>query len=211
MTSPAALPRVTVSANAQGAALPDSFVITARVAAHAGDTAKAAKTLITRYAQLEAAVARLPASVEIGHGPMTNWPDGAKRSNWHAERTMTLTGADLALVGEVANTVAAVPDVALDGPHWRLGPDAAVHAELQGRVVHEARTRAERYAATLGGVLGRLVELRDEGGSHFHMQTASMDSWRGGGPPDVASLDLTPQQVEVHAAVTATWYLVLPE
>ena len=208
MTSPNPLPLVTVRASVQRTTLPDSFVLNARVSAHGNEATKATTMLVARYAQLEAAVAHLPPSVDIGHGPLTNWSNGAKRAEWSAQRTMSVTGTGLDGVGQVANAIAAVPDVALDGPHWQLDRDAAVHAELQADAVHEARARAERYATALGGTLGRLVELRDDGGQHYVM-AASM-SFRGKAEPDIASLDLTPQPLEIEATVTATWQLVLP-
>jgi uncharacterized protein YggE len=213
MATPTPQPQVTVSATAHGHALPDSFVITAQVSAEAGDAAKAARTLVERYSRLEAAVAHLPPSLQIVHGSISNWPADPKRNTWQSVRPMTLTGTDLALVGQVANSVAAVPDVALDGPHWQLGPDAPIHGELQGHAVLEARARAERYAAALGGALGRLVHLTDGNGGHRYAAAASMRGGllQGGGPPDMASLDLTPQPLEVSTSVTVTWYLVLPD
>jgi uncharacterized protein YggE len=213
MTSPSMSPTVAVTAHAQREVPPDSFVLTGRVSTRGEDSAAAMRELATRYRELEAAVAALASSFEIRHESINNWPEGGRRQIWHANRAITLTGNDLSTVAAAAAALASVPDVALEGPLWRVDRDNPAHAELQAEAVQEARARAERYAAALGGVLGRLVELSDPGagGGMLYRMSAHALASGGGEAMDIASVDLSPQPIEISASVNATWYLVLPD
>jgi uncharacterized protein YggE len=122
-----------------------------------------------------------------------------------------LRGRDTAVVGAVAEALREVPGITLNGPEWELDRDNRAYGEVQQDAVEEARGRAERYAAALGGTLGRLVEISDpEAGGHLyrgavaHAASARMDA-------DLGLLDFDPQQVTISARVEARWYLVLPE
>jgi uncharacterized protein YggE len=209
MTTPLSLPTVSVSVSAQLEVPPDTFVVIASASASLADSTAALHGLVARYSKLEEAAANLPASVEVRHGELTNWPEGGKRKLWHARRSMTLVGRDTSVVAEVANALAAIPDISIEGPMWQIDRDNRAYGELQSDAVDEARARAERYAAALGGTLGQVVELSDPEGAHiFHVGMAARASAAG---PGVDSLDLSPQTVTITATVTARWYVVLPD
>jgi uncharacterized protein YggE len=214
MTIPQQAPTVAVTASVEREVSPDSFVLTAQVSAVGADAATALHELVARYAELERVTGNLPRSVEARPGELRNWPQGGKRKGWWAERAMTLIGSDPSIVGEIANALAAVPEISLQGPTWQVDRDNPAYAELQADAVIEARARAQRYAAALGGTLGRLAELSDPEGSHlFHgpMSGLASNSARGTGSLDLGSLDLGPQSVTIRATVNATWYLVLTD
>jgi uncharacterized protein len=214
MTSSPKLPTVAVTATAHREVAPDSFVLTGRVSTRGADSTTALTELANRYRELEAAVAALPPTFEVRHEAINNWPEGGRRQVWHATRAITLAGSDPATVADAAGAMASVPDVALEGPMWRVDRVNPAHAELQAEVVQEARARAERYAAALGGVLGRLVELSDPGAGegHFAMRAHALALSAGGAEAmDIAGVDLSPQQIEISASVNARWYLVLPD
>jgi uncharacterized protein len=212
MTSSPTLPTVAVTANAQREVVPDSFVLTGRVSTRSADSTTALTELAARYRQLETAVAALPPTFEIRHEAINNWPEGGRRQLWHATRAITVTGRDVAAVADAATAMASVPDVALEGPLWRVDRDNPAYAEMQAEAVHAARARAERYAAALGGTLGRLVELSDPGadGMHYAMRAHGLAAG-GAEAMDIAGIDLSPQPIEIMAAVNATWFLVLPD
>jgi uncharacterized protein YggE len=151
---------------------------------------------------------RLPSSVTVEHGELSNWSDGNRRTRWRAQRTLTLVGRDVSAAAAVSGELALVPGAALHGPMWQVDRDNDAYAAVQRDAVEEAKLRAARYAAALGGTLGRLVELADPEGAHvFGMRLSAA---RGSGS-EVAELDFTPQQVTISASVTARWFLVLPD
>jgi uncharacterized protein len=212
MTSMQSLPTVSVNASAQLEVPPDTFVIQASATGSGGDSTAALRDLVTRYSQLEAVAGNLPSTVEVRHGELTNWPEGGRRRLWHARRAMTLIGHDTSAVGDVANALAAIPEVALEGPLWQIDRDNRAYGELQSDAVDEARARAERYAAALGGTLGQLVELSDPDGAHvFHGMAREARALSISDAPDVGSLDLSPQTVTITATVNARWYVLLPD
>jgi uncharacterized protein YggE len=210
MTSAHSAPTVSVHATAHLDVTPDSFVLYASVSGTGSDSAAALQDLAGRYAQLEDAASRLPASVEVRHGELHSWSDGRKRDGWHAQRTATLTGRDTAAVAAVAGALGELAGLGLNGPEWRVDRDNRAYGEVQQDAVEEARARAERYAAALGGSLGRLVELSDPEGAHGFAPVAMAMHSRAE-EADLGMLDYSPQQVTLSATVQARWYLVLPD
>jgi uncharacterized protein YggE len=211
MTTPPSLPTVAVSASAQLEVPPDTFVIQASATGSGGNSTDSMQDLVARYAQLEGLAANLPDTVEVRHGELTNWPEGGRRRLWHARRVMTLIGRDPSAVAEVASALAAIPEVALEGPTWQIDRDNRAYGELQSDAVDEARARAERYAAAVGGTLGPLIELSDPEGAHVFRDSARAFSLSAAAAPDVGSLDLSPQTVTITATVNARWYVLLPD
>jgi uncharacterized protein YggE len=205
-------PRVTVSATARREVPPDRFTFSAAVSGVDADVRAARAALAARYVALEQALAELPESAEVRPGELTTWPEGVHpEQRWRVHRGVTVLGDDVTVVGDVLAALVRAPDAELDGPRWSLRPDHPVHSELQTEVVRLARERAERYATALGGTLGRLVELRDPEGGGWYAEAVPVAAAFGRARPDVDDLDFQPVAVTVHAAITATWSLVLPE
>jgi uncharacterized protein YggE len=215
MSTPTNLPTVCVRANAGRAVEPDSYVVIARALGHGADSAGAARELSARCGELDAAVLALPRlSADIERGAVVVHPDwesakGRKAQRWHGSREMRVSGHDTRQVAELVGAISAVAGVEIEGPHWQLGRDNPAHAELAAEAVREAMTRARRYAAALGGTLGRLVELSDTGmgGGMRHFSAGSVSA---GASPGLDTLDFTPQPVDLSAGVEARWYLTLP-
>jgi uncharacterized protein len=217
MTQFGSLPTVAVHGIAERSVAPDSYNLVARVAVEAAQTQVAAEGLAEGFAALEATIAQLAhLNLDVERTGISMYEDakplGSRRSAWHASRAMTLTGRDTSQVAEVAGALGRVPDVAIEGPHWRVERDNPAHAEIQAEAVREALARAERYAAALGGTLGRLVELSDTGmgggGYRLAMAASARDI---GGRPGLESMDFTPQPIEISAGVQGRWYLNLTD
>lgn len=214
-------PTVAVSASVQRAVVPDSYVLVATAVAHAADSTTAVAHLAARFGELEAVVTGLPhVALQLERGGVAVHPDydaqhyldkGA--SGWRASRHLSAEGRDLSQVAELAGAFGRLTDVEIAGPRWQLDRDNPAHAELAAEAVHEAIARARRYAVTLGGTLGRLVELTDTGMDHGGMRLAAgtpgmaMDSGGAG----LETLDFTPQPVDVYASIQGRWYLTLPD
>lgn len=214
------LPTVAVNASVQRAVAPDSYVVIARAVARAADSSAAAAQLAARFGELETVARGLThLALEVERGGVSVHPDweaqpygGKTPSGWRATRDLTATGRDLSQVAELVGALGRVADVEIEGPHWQLDRDNPVHAELAAEAVHEAIARAGRYAAALGGTLGRLVELTDTGmghGGHEVMRRISAKAMDMS--PGLESLDFTPQPIEVYAGVQGRWYLSLPD
>ncbi|PZS27470.1 MAG: hypothetical protein DLM58_18815 [Pseudonocardiales bacterium] len=221
MSQPMSLPTVAVDASVQRAVAPDSYVVIARAVARAADSSTAAAQLAARFGELETVARGLThLALEVERGAVSVHPDweaqpygGKTPSGWRATRDLTATGRDLSQVAELVGALGRIADVEIEGPHWQLDRDNPVHAELAAEAVHEAIARAGRYAAALGGRLGRLVELTDTGmGGGREMGFARQISSRGADMVvGLETLDFTPQPIEVYAGVQGRWYLSLPD
>ncbi|HEY3714139.1 MAG TPA: SIMPL domain-containing protein [Jatrophihabitantaceae bacterium] len=216
---------VAVHATAHRDVTPDSFDAVVRLVCRAGDAAAAMTALIAGFARVEEAIEALPTASDVtvsrsgvSQRKVVAWrPDGPGVPEWIASRQITLTGRDIEQAGQIIAPFAALTDTVdgleLDGPTWRLDRDNPVHAELQAEAVHEARARAERYAAALGGRLGALIELADPGMGYprqrgdIAVAKVSYQSQPGEG---FETMDFTPVPIEVEAGVQARWALILP-
>jgi uncharacterized protein YggE len=207
------LPQVAVHASARREVVPDSFEIVVRVACRSSEAEAALAALTTGFARVERAIDALPPSdVVARRGAVSQrWMPWEQDPAWLASRHVTLTGRDVEQATDVAAPFAAlsstVDGLELTGPIWKLDPDNPVYAELQAEAVHEARARAQRYAAALGGTLGPLIELADPGRRHYAVPLGREASVGGAG---FESLDFTPVPIEVEAGVDGRWALILP-
>jgi uncharacterized protein len=222
MTVPMSPPTVAVSASVQRAVAPDYYVVVATTVARAPDSSVAASQLAARFGELEAVVSGLPhLALKVERGAVSVSPDwevqphggGKAPTGWQASRQLSATGRDPNQVAELVGALGRVAEIMIDGPHWQLDRGNPVHAELAAEAVHEAIARAGRYAAALGGTLGRLVELTDTGMGHGGRDMAMMVAGHPAMPADAGleMLDFTPQPIDVHASVQGRWYLTLPD
>jgi len=80
--------------------------------------------------------------------------------------------------------------------------------EAQRKAVEDARTRAQAYADALGGRLGALIRLADDGTEHPYPVPMAMSAEGARmGVDSVRQLGLTPGTVTVRAVCTAVWAL----
>lgn len=219
MTS--APPHVAVHATAYRDVTPDRFVATVRLVCANTDSAAATAALTKGFARVETTIEALPPALDVTVRRTgvslrkITWGD-RRRPEWNASRSVTLTSNDVERAGEVispfAALAAAVEGLELDGPTWRLDRDNPAHGELQAEAVHEARGRAERYAAALGGRLGLLIEVADPGvGSPGWSADRQMKlAYGGSGGDGFETMDFTPVPIEVEVGVDASWALILP-
>ncbi|MDQ1463684.1 MAG: uncharacterized protein QOC73_625 [Actinomycetota bacterium] len=222
MTIPMSPATVAVSASVQRAVAPDSYLVIATAVVHGADSATAAAHLVTRFVELEAVVSGLPhLGLKVERGGVSVYPEwdakpyrGKTPTRWLARRQLSAEGRDLGQVAELVGAIGRLADVEIAGPHWQLDRDNPTHAELAAEAVHEAIARAGRYAAALGGTMGRLVELTDTGmssGGRDITFAASMSMDRQSGGAVLELLDFTPQPIDLYASVQGRWYLTLPD
>jgi uncharacterized protein YggE len=205
-------PTVVVNGFAERTVAPDRFVMNAGISVRAADSAAAHAGLAQRFATLDQAVMALGTDdITVERSGIHSYGEGGRNRRWVAGRTLSVTCTDTARAAEVAGAFERIADLQLDGPHWLVDRGNPARADAQGAAVQDARERAERYAAALGGRLGRLVELQDGGGDMpFHaVAFAARSAEHGDG--GLETLDLSPQQQTITASVQARWRLALPD
>ena len=208
------MPQVAVHASARREVVPDSFEVVVQVACRRGDAEDALATLTTGFARVEQTIDALPPSDAVARrGAVSQrWTPWERDPGWLASRRVTLTGRDVEHASEViapfAQLSGTVDGLELSGPIWGLDPDNPVHAELQVEAVREARARAQRYAAALGGTLGPLIELADPGLGHYAVPLGRVESSAGGA--GFETMDFSPEPIAVEARVVGRWALILP-
>jgi uncharacterized protein len=116
---------------------------------------------------------------------------------------ISLLVTDVTRLDAVLSALVGAEPTDLQGPRWVLADPAAAQREAQGRAVTDARTRAEGYAAALGGTLGPLLRLSEapEHAAPMTYRTAARES----AAPDVRALGLEPEPVRVTARCATTW------
>ncbi len=217
------LPQVAVRSTVYRDVTPDSFEVTVRLVCRTADAAAAATSLAAGFARIEQTIDSLPGpDLTIERGAVSQrkvmWrhhPDGAPITEWIAARHVVVTGRDNQRAGAVMRAFAELTDtvdgIELHGPSWRLDNDNPAYGEVQADAVGEALARARRYAVTLGGRLGTLIELADTGLDGGRIVYAEQASFRSGGPGEgFETMDFTPVPVQISATVDARWALIVP-
>jgi uncharacterized protein YggE len=124
-----------------------------------------------------------------------------------AAEDLALLVTDVTVLEDLLPALVGAEPTDLQGPRWVLSDPAAALREAQQRAVTDARTRAEGYAAALGGTLGPLLRL-SEAPEHGVPVAYRMAAESAG--PDVRALGLEPEPVRLTARCTTTWALELP-
>jgi uncharacterized protein YggE len=148
-------------------------------------------------------------SVHVGD----RW-DGKRRIGSTAQEQLVLRITDLGVLDDLmAGLFSAEPEW-LDGPHWSLVDETAAVREAQRLAVADARARAEAYAEALGGRLGALLRLSDDGAERPYPvmrgapMTLAAETARGVSADSVQQLGLVPEHVTARVSCTAAWALL---
>jgi uncharacterized protein YggE len=132
---------------------------------------------------------------------------GKRLVGCRADEYLALLVTDVAALDAVLSALVGAEPTELRGPNWVLEDPAAAHREAQRRAVANARTRAEGYAAAVGGTLGPLLRLSD--GPEHAVGLGYRATAAEAAGPDVRALGLEPEPVRVTARCTTTWALHL--
>lgn len=124
-----------------------------------------------------------------------------------AAEDVALLVTDVTVLADLLPALVGAEPTDLQGPRWVLSDPAAALREAQQHAVADARTRAEGYAAALGGTLGPLLRL-SEAPEHAAPVAYRVAAEAAG--PDVRALGLDPEPVRVTARCTTTWAVLLP-
>ena len=126
------------------------------------------------------------------------------RTGWRAARTSRLDVTDVTRLGDLIAELSAAGG-AVAGPYWQLNRDNAAHREARRLAAADARRRAEDYATALALEVERVLWVAEPGlrsGSDLHIDRphAAIQA-SAAGPTGDEVIDVTPDEVSVHAAV----------
>jgi uncharacterized protein YggE len=195
----------------------DRAEIRVTYAANAADRSKAVEALGERAGAVDAVLRgdAMARAVEVRQRSMhvgDRW-DRKRRVGATAQLQLVLRVTDLSVLDDLLAALFSAEPEWLDGPQWLLADETTAVREAQRLAVDDARARAVAYAEAIGGRLGTLLKLTDEGAERpfpvmrsaamtFAAETAAVSR------DSVQQLGLVPQQVTVRAACTVSWSLL---
>jgi uncharacterized protein YggE len=190
----------------------DQAEVRVSFAANAADRATAVTMLGERMAGVDQVLHRDGVQIRQRNVHVGDRWDGKRRSGSTAQQQLVLRVTDLAILDELlAQLLTAQPDW-LDGPNWSLVDETSAVRQAQHRAVADARARAEAYAEALGGRLGALIRLADDGAERPYPMHGgarmAMAADLAVSRESVQQLGLVPEQVTVRATCTAGWDLL---
>lgn len=134
------------------------------------------------------------------HGEHTN--TGWQHRGYRGATRVAVRVTDAALASRLVSEAAARLAVRIDGPTWRVAHDNPAHSEARRRAAEDARSRAEEYAAALGGRVGAVGSVMEAGaaspGPEPRMYAARQE---------LSAMPIEAGEHEVVAAVDVTFQL----
>jgi uncharacterized protein YggE len=195
-------------------AVADQAELRVSFAANEADRTRAVNLLAERMAVVDPLLRRDGVTVRQRTVHVGDRWDGKRRVGATAQQQLVLRVSDLGVLDDLLAALLSAEPEWLDGPHWSLEDETAAVREAQRLAVADARSRASAYADALGGRLGSLIRLSDEGAERPYpmmrggdMMTFAAESG-GVSRNSVQQLGLAPQQVTVRATCVATWGLL---
>lgn len=126
-----------------------------------------------------------------------------QRQKWTAENNLEITLRDTERVAELADLLTTSRATNVYGPSFRLDETNTFDRELIEAAMEDARSKADRFAATTGRSLGKVVQISE--GSNYngpYFPLARM-SYQGGG----GGASIEPGTSSVIKTVTVTYEL----
>lgn len=157
---------------------------------------------------------RRPSAIRVGPRHDAG-PRGPILRGQAAERTVVVELHADGEVGDLVGRAVSGAGARVHGLQWTVDADNPVHGDLRAAAVHDARDRAEAYAAAAGLRLGPLRWLAEPGLGPDRVRTGEPEmaftAMRaagdlGGGEPPI--LDLRPEDVRLSAAVEVSYELL---
>jgi uncharacterized protein YggE len=96
---------------------------------------------------------------EHGEHTSTGW----QHRGYRAASRIAVRSGDAELASRLVSEAAERLEARIDGPTWRVAHDNPAHTEARRRAAADARSKAEEYAAALGGRVGALAAIAEPG------------------------------------------------
>jgi uncharacterized protein len=149
---------------------PEIAVIRVMVTARDKDRRRALDLLTDRNHRLTALISGYGDAVEeVRSDPVHVAPElrdargREKVAGYAAAAGLTLTVADLSVLGELVPRLADEDMVTVAGPSWRLRPASPAYRRARLAAARDATRRAREYAEAFGGQLAGLIQAADTG------------------------------------------------
>lgn len=128
--------------------------------------------------------------------------------------TTKLVTANFSVLGELVLKLGALEEATVNGPVWGLRIDSPAYREARQAAVLAALIRASDYASAIGAEVTHLLSVSDTGLTsqsqpHYAARGLALESMVDGGSS--ASIDLSPTQQRVYAAVEAHFAITSPD
>jgi len=200
---------VSVRGSGTAAAQPDEVTVGLGVETLRPSAAEAfaeAARLVTEVVSLceelgVAAGSRTTSRVSLAeHGEHTD--AGWQHRGYRATSRIAVRLGDAELAGRLVSDAAERLGTRIDGPSWRVSHDHPARADARRRAAEDARSRAEEYAAALGGRIGAIVSIAEPGTAPQGPEPQVL-ALRA----EVASMPLETGEQEVVAEVDVTFQL----
>ncbi len=211
---------IVVTGTSQREVPAERVTVRLRLAADGSDRDALVSEVGTQHAQLTSQVEQLQSAGVVswwasdqlqawGERPWSN--DGVQLPVvHHAAVELRVRFVDFAALGVWLTEAAAAETVTVAGLDWELEDDTrdSITAQVQIAAVHDAVTRASRYAAALGHERVEAVEVTEpaDPAQPGVMAMSYRDGGRTGGAP---AFELRPEEVSVRASVTARFRVVV--
>ncbi len=213
----AAVSTVTVAANGEVAAEPDTASVRLGAVAEAKDASAAQKQLAATMQNVLAALKKLgvpersirtdtlslsPIYAQPSPGPGGSEPGSPRIAGYRAVNVVTVQLGDLSMIGAVVDAGISAGANQLEGVSFGLRDDANARRQALTQAVHEARAEAEAIANALGMRVDGVATVTTEGYSTVPPRPYPLAKFAA-----EAATPVQPGQLEVSASVRATYYL----
>ncbi len=216
-TASGAVSTVTVAANGEVAADPDTASVRLGAVAEAKEAAAAQKQLGATMQNVLAALKKLgvpehsvrtdtlslsPIYAQPSPGPGRAEPQAPRITGYRAVNVVTVELSDLSMIGPVVDAGITAGANQLQGVSFGLRNDAGARMQALTQAVHESRAEAEAIASALGMHIDGVATVTTEGYSSVPPRPYPIAKFAA-----EAATPVQPGQLEVSASVRVTYYL----
>ena len=183
--------------------IPDVATLNFRVSARSTNRQTAVEEVNQALAPLRAQLAQVDARVKSETANTSSWME-KKVKEFEVAVQLVVESTNAEVIAELLQTGVAVEGCEVNGPNWRVSPTHPIHQEVREAAIGEAIERAKGYAKALGGVLSKILEVRDEAINSIEPRPAMMMGARMMDAPVPLDVDTTPRETTVSATVIVT-------
>lgn len=177
---------LTVTATGRADTRPDEAHLQLGVQSQAPGAGEASRLNREKMARVTEALSRLgarPDDLQTRNLSLSRIDYGAERGRFRAYNLVDVTMRDMGKVGDAVTAVTEAGANVVSGPDLRVSNREAASRSAYAAAYRAARARAEAYAGAAGLRIGRVLAIRDGGGTINPTYDADMSAVAMGPPP----------------------------